>query len=481
MIKVRKKRLLNTLMTVLIAAIALAGVMAVGSVRGWFVGESTAAVSDKLGSANIERQGIAYSLTKGTALADGDSIETLDGSTVTVDMDQIGRLTLAGNTRIVYHEAGNGQPSVEVSAGEMFADANAQNDGALVVRVQDRMITASHAVFSLSAPSGSQNVYVYSGNVNFSAGDLAGETSARAGQAATLLAGTSGGTVCTVGTFSATALDDFLIAQVKQSNDADELCFTDEELDKVVDDRQNEILTMEAEQKEHEAQLLAQGGNVLIPVENVGEPDEATSIPRSNSSSSGKKPSSGGSTSGGGSSSNAGSSSASKASPAPAASDNPVGRQTSAPTQEPVSTPKPTEKPKIYTCTISIRCDTILDNMENLTEGKAQYVPANGAILATSSVQFYDGETVFDVLKRACKAAGIQLEYSWTPMYNSYYIEGINHLYEFDCGEESGWMYKVNGWFPNYGCSAYTLRDGDKIVWCFTCNGLGADVGGSVY
>ena len=108
-------------------------------------------------------------------------------------------------------------------------------------------------------------------------------------------------------------------------------------------------------------------------------------------------------------------------------------------------------------------------------------MPSNGIILSTSSVQYYDGETVFEVLKRACNAAGIQLEYSWTPMYDSYYIEGINHLYEFDCGSESGWMYKVNGWFPNYGCSAYTLEDGDVIVWCYTCNGLGADVGGSVY
>ena len=44
-------------------------------------------------------------------------------------------------------------------------------------------------------------------------------------------------------------------------------------------------------------------------------------------------------------------------------------------------------------------------------------------------------------------------------------------------GPESGWMYKVNEWFPNYGCSAYTLKNGDDIVWCYTCNGLGADVG----
>ena len=131
-------------------------------------------------------------------------------------------------------------------------------------------------------------------------------------------------------------------------------------------------------------------------------------------------------------------------------------------------------------CTIQIRCDTILDNMENLEPGKNAYVPANGVILATSTIGFVDGETVFDVLKRACEAAEIQLEYSWTPMYDSYYIEGINNLYEFDCGSESGWMYKVNGWFPNYGCSAYPLKDGDVIVWCYTCNGLGADVGGGM-
>ena len=130
-------------------------------------------------------------------------------------------------------------------------------------------------------------------------------------------------------------------------------------------------------------------------------------------------------------------------------------------------------------CTIEIQCKTILDNKENLTKGKEKYVPSNGILLSKVSVTFEEGETVFDILKRVCKSNNIQLEYSWTPMYNNYYVEGINNLYEFDCGSESGWMYKVNGWFPNYGCSSYTLKDGDVIVWCYTCKGLGADVGGS--
>ena len=129
------------------------------------------------------------------------------------------------------------------------------------------------------------------------------------------------------------------------------------------------------------------------------------------------------------------------------------------------------------TCTITIVCPTIFDNLNSLNAEKAPFVPKDGTILPSTKVTFTEGETVFDVLRRVCDAAQLQIEYSYTPLYESYYVEGINHLYEFDCGPESGWMYKVNDWFPNYGCSAYTLKDGDDIVWCYTCTGLGADVG----
>ncbi len=129
------------------------------------------------------------------------------------------------------------------------------------------------------------------------------------------------------------------------------------------------------------------------------------------------------------------------------------------------------------TCTIEIRCDTILNNMKDLTPGLDVYVPDNGTILAATTVSFTAGETVFDVLNRICNERNIQIEYSYTPLYGSYYIEGINHLYEFDCGQQSGWMYKVNGWFPNYGCSSYKLEGGETIVWAYTCKGLGTDIG----
>jgi hypothetical protein len=69
------------------------------------------------------------------------------------------------------------------------------------------------------------------------------------------------------------------------------------------------------------------------------------------------------------------------------------------------------------------------------------------------------------------------MDFRNTPIYNSAYIMGINNLYEFDAGELSGWMYKANGEFPNYGCSRYQLKPGDVIEWIYTCD-LGRDIGG---
>ena len=113
--------------------------------------------------------------------------------------------------------------------------------------------------------------------------------------------------------------------------------------------------------------------------------------------------------------------------------------------------------------------------MEDLTPGKEGLIPADGVILSRKSFTFQEGETVFDVLCRAAKQYGIHLEYEFTPGFGSYYIEGIHNLYEFDCGAGSGWMYYVNGAKPNYGCSKYTLKDGDVIQWRYTCD-LGFDL-----
>lgn len=133
-------------------------------------------------------------------------------------------------------------------------------------------------------------------------------------------------------------------------------------------------------------------------------------------------------------------------------------------------------KGKTFTCTFSIECSTILNNLADLDPDKLELVPQNGVILPPTTVVFYEGESVYDLLLRVCKEYNIHLEFSWTPVYNSAYIEGIHNLYEFDCGALSGWMYRVNGWYPNYGCSRYQLVDGEVVEWRYTCD-LGHDVG----
>lgn len=135
------------------------------------------------------------------------------------------------------------------------------------------------------------------------------------------------------------------------------------------------------------------------------------------------------------------------------------------------------KEPKPVTVTLEIRCDTLSSDMSKLENPAIKdYIPTDGTILAKTTYKGTTDNTVFDVLNTLCRNNDIQLEFSYTPIYESYYIEGINYLYEFDGGNLSGWMYKVNDWFPNYGCSSYFLSDGDVIEWVYTCD-LGKDVG----
>lgn len=128
------------------------------------------------------------------------------------------------------------------------------------------------------------------------------------------------------------------------------------------------------------------------------------------------------------------------------------------------------------TCTLEIRCDTLLGNLDKLTDGKAALVPEDGTLLPVTEVEFTGGNSVFDVFRQTLKNEKIHFEYVDASAYDSIYIEGIGNLYEFDCGPQSGWMYSVNGVYPGLGCSGYTLADGDVVVFNYTLD-LGADLG----
>jgi len=128
------------------------------------------------------------------------------------------------------------------------------------------------------------------------------------------------------------------------------------------------------------------------------------------------------------------------------------------------------------TVTITIRCDTAVNNGMHLESKWAGIVPASGVILPVTTVEIEDGQTVFDVLAAVCSKYKIHMSYRGG-MGSGCYVDGINNLYEFDGGRWSGWMYCVNKWYPNYGCGVYYVKAGDIIEWNYTCD-LGLDLEG---
>ena len=422
-----KKRLANFIMIAVIMLIAAAGVLVVGHIQGWFDkadGQSTV-LSAVRGIVTMERGGVAYDAEAGTVLRQGDRLTASYGTTATIRVGD-GYLTMGEKTELSVTEPSADCFATTVASGEVFFCAETP----MIVSFDGYEVVFSDAVASLSVRSGARSISVYEGTVSCE------ENQARAGQMLSLI-----GDDCSVTACQIESLNDFLIGQLRTANESRSLCFTNEELDRLVADRQ-----------------AAMQAFLTTPsqTETSEEPTEKTDPSSPAETQENTAPSA-----------------------APTQKPTEATQAASSTETEPSETqPEETEPPVKKTCTISIRCDTILNNMDNLAPGKAEFVPGDGFILYPVTVEFEEGETVFDVLARVCNIYGIQIEYSWTPMYDSYYIEGIGHLYEFDCGSESGWMYKVNGWFPNYGCSAYTLKDGDSIAWCYTCNGLGADIGG---
>lgn len=126
-------------------------------------------------------------------------------------------------------------------------------------------------------------------------------------------------------------------------------------------------------------------------------------------------------------------------------------------------TPTPDQKPdsKKDTVTITIRCDTAVNNGMHLESKWAGIVPASGCILDVTTVEIETGDSVFDILNRVCQKYKIQMEFTGGAA-SKYYIEGINNLYECDGGLWSGWMYCVNGWYRYCSKTGERCKDSDR-------------------
>lgn len=72
-----------------------------------------------------------------------------------------------------------------------------------------------------------------------------------------------------------------------------------------------------------------------------------------------------------------------------------------------------------------------------------------------------DSYTAYDLLSMLCEDKG------WDLDGDSNYVSGINGLSEFDCGEQSGWMYSVGGKYPNVPAGDYEVEKGKTVKWTY--------------
>ena len=409
----KRNKVFNLIMIAAIVAILGGGILLIGNLKGWFDKDtsqnpspSSITVKELAGIVNIERNNVGYYLSDDSKLRQGDIIQTLSGSKVKLYFNENSYISLNEDSEIEVTEISDNKLIIKINKGEIFACSNVGEGFILSVICDDLAVNVKNAVFSAVNITGSQNIRVF----EYSADVIVGQNNHTidTGKIISSISHEDSEDEIQINDMHQSALNEFLLNSVISAAKTENLCFSEVQAKKILEDRESEKAEAMRVARASDSRILERGGNVQVDDNGNENPNDG--------------------------------------------------------------------KEKKY-CTISIRCDTILNNMKDLDKGKGKYVPSNGIILSSSQIEFYEGETVFDVLKRACNLANIQIEYSWTPIYGSYYVEGLNHLYEFDCGGQSGWMYKVNGWYPNYGCSEYKIKEGDIISWNYTCKGLGGDLG----
>lgn len=132
-------------------------------------------------------------------------------------------------------------------------------------------------------------------------------------------------------------------------------------------------------------------------------------------------------------------------------------------------TPKPTEKPAAKpdpkpTSPAPAKSKIVYSIVISSTE-----VP-----LPPAEMEITDGDTVLSTLIDITRKHKVQMDYRGGQGATAY-VEGLANVYEFDRGQGSGWMFRVNGIFPDRGAGIVPLLDGDRVEWLYTTD-LGVDL-----
>lgn len=114
-------------------------------------------------------------------------------------------------------------------------------------------------------------------------------------------------------------------------------------------------------------------------------------------------------------------------------------------------------------------------NAQAVPQVTVKVAGVNGANMYEGQSIIEEGDTAYSVLVKAIGKHNIVSR----PYKEGVYVVSINGLSERDYGDESGWMYRVNGVFPEVFAGEVDLKDGDTLEWLYTTN-LGKDIGATL-
>lgn len=119
------------------------------------------------------------------------------------------------------------------------------------------------------------------------------------------------------------------------------------------------------------------------------------------------------------------------------------------------------------TCRVRVVCGEALECADALDARKRDILPEDGVMLDVP-VDFAEGQTAWDAFLTAAQSA--KLHYESDGSGESAYLIGIGNLYTGDAGDQSGWVFEVNGAPPDVGCGRWPLADGDELTFRFVAD-----------
>lgn len=132
----------------------------------------------------------------------------------------------------------------------------------------------------------------------------------------------------------------------------------------------------------------------------------------------------------------------------------------------------------------------VVDNVQRLANEVSSLEPNYrepfGVILPTTEIPITEGLNMRGALENALATKNIRVYGAQNyvsgigPVTSADGTRTVDKLSEFDGGRNSGWMVNLNDWFINAGANSFTVKDGDVVEFCYTCNS-GVDVDGDFY